>query len=248
MSGYSNQDSNQGGYDAFNGSSDTAGPKRYTGDQTMRAVTLKQIQDSKVVQDNIIKIDGHDLVQVTFIGIIRSVSEQASKYMYTVEDGTGVIEVRTWSEASATEEDEAKRRELVVDTYVRVFGRINNFNNRMNCISYTMRPIIDFNEINYHFLECVHTHLLLTVKPKPVVVAGAQTGQGHVTLDINAQVINVIKSFNEHDDGVHIDEVVEKLKAHHSPDSIRAAIEDLSNEGHCYATMDEFHIKSTESY
>lgn len=46
-----------------------------------------------------------------------------------------------------------------VDTYVRVNGRINSFGNRISIVCHTMNPITDFNEITYHLLDTIETHL-----------------------------------------------------------------------------------------
>lgn len=53
------------------------------------------------------------------------------------------------------------------DMYVRIYGRLNNFNNRINCVAFSIRPVTDFNEISYHFLDAIHTHLTFT-KASPV--------------------------------------------------------------------------------
>lgn len=84
-----------------------------------------------------------------------------------MEDGTGSMEVRQWIDQTETASDAQKRRELVPDMYVRVNGRLNNFGNKISCVAFQIRPITDFNEITYHFLETIHVHLSLT---KPAAV------------------------------------------------------------------------------
>lgn len=49
-----------------------------------------------------------------------------------------------------------------MDTYVRVNGKLNSFNNRITFMAHQIRPITDFNEISYHFLETIRTHLTFT--------------------------------------------------------------------------------------
>lgn len=53
------------------------------------------------------------LIQVTFVGIIRNISEQATNYVYTVEDGTGAIEARKWVEQNESPEEADSRRALL---------------------------------------------------------------------------------------------------------------------------------------
>lgn len=51
-----------------------------------------------------------------------------------------------------------------MDTYVRVNGRLNSFSNRISVVAHSMRPVEDFNEISFHFLDAIQTHFLF-VKP-----------------------------------------------------------------------------------
>lgn len=46
-----------------------------------------------------------------------------------------------------------------VDTYVRVNGRINSFSSRVSVVGHFIRPIVDFDEITYHLLDTIHTHM-----------------------------------------------------------------------------------------
>lgn len=45
--------------------------------------------------------------------------------------------------------------------YVRVHGRLHSFNNKLgNVPSSKVVAIKDHNEITYHLLNCIHTHLV----------------------------------------------------------------------------------------
>lgn len=46
-----------------------------------------------------------------------------------------------------------------MDQYVRIVGRINSFNDRINVMAFSIRPITDFNEITYHLLDTIYNHL-----------------------------------------------------------------------------------------
>lgn len=41
-------------------------------------------------------------MQVTFVGIIRNLARNATNISYNIEDGTGMIDVRTWADNSST--------------------------------------------------------------------------------------------------------------------------------------------------
>jgi hypothetical protein len=49
--------------------------------------------------------------------------------------------------------------------YVRVVGHYRSFNDKKSVVAYRIVPIVDFNEITYHFLECIHVHLQNTRGP-----------------------------------------------------------------------------------
>jgi replication factor A2 len=63
---------------------------------------------------------------------------------------------------------------------------------------------------------------------------------------INQDVSDAIKSFTYLEEGASVDQIVFKLKGMYSEPQVKQSIEYLSNEGHCYQTIDENHFKSTE--
>ena len=60
---------------------------------------MKQVSDAKeLVPDNPCVLDGHPIVNISVMGRIQSVSEQSTHIRYTLDDGTGVLEVSKWAE------------------------------------------------------------------------------------------------------------------------------------------------------
>jgi replication factor A2 len=98
------------------------------------------------------------VTHVTLVGQVRSVNPQAIQNTYRIDDGTGLIEVKQWIDADNP--DKAPR--FAPDTYLRVFGRLQTFNGKLSVSAHHMRPIEDFNEVNYHMLEATYVHLSLT--------------------------------------------------------------------------------------
>ncbi|KAL0084709.1 hypothetical protein J3Q64DRAFT_1743744 [Phycomyces blakesleeanus] len=249
MSGFFSQSTqaSKGGYDSHGGDDGTA--KKPTADQTLRAVTIKQINTATILPDSKFKIDDAEVANITFVATIRKVTEQASSTNYTVEDGTGAIDVVFWGNQTDTEEILAKRREMTVNTYVRVFGRPHSFGKHTNCSAFTVRPIVDFNEIAYHFIECVHSHLTFTKSSKSSDIQVVSSGNANTSgRALNDQIISYIESCGESSDGVHIEDIINKLRGLHTATSVRTALENLTNEGHCYTTSDDYHFKSTANY
>lgn len=133
-------------------------------DDSLRPATIKQLLEAKEpYPGSEVALDGVALTHVTFVGQVRSVNVQTTNITYCIDDGTGLIDVRKWIDADRVddESDEAARN-IAPDTYVRVHGRISNYNNKRHIGAHTVRPIEDFNEVNYHLLEATYVHLALT--------------------------------------------------------------------------------------
>jgi len=54
---------------------------------------------------------------------------------------------------------DSSKPKLVEEGYCRVWGRLKSFNNKRHVGAHIIRPITDYNEINYHFLEATAVHL-----------------------------------------------------------------------------------------
>jgi replication factor A2 len=121
---------------------------------------------SQAHSDDSFRIDGQELTTVTFVGVIRNVSESATSTMYTIEDGTGKIDVRKWYNRDEDISMMQKRSNLREGVYVRVVGELRAFQDQKSVTGNHIGPLDDFNEITYHFLEVIHLHLLHTRSQK----------------------------------------------------------------------------------
>ena len=78
-----------------------------------------------------------------------------------LEDGTGCIEGRKWSESSQAtqaQDNEEAGEEHVEGTWVRVVGNLRAFGGKKSLNIYDLRPLEDFNELMYHFASCILSH------------------------------------------------------------------------------------------
>lgn len=66
--------------------------------------------------------------------------------------------------------------------------------------------------------------------------------------NVNDEVLKIIKQYQESDTGASVEVILSALRGQYDETKIRDAIEYLSNEGHCYTTIDDNHFKSTESF
>lgn len=138
-------------------------------------MTIKQlIECDEAYPGAGLSIDGIPVTQVTLVGQVRGVKPQATNITYSVDDGTGVVDVKKWVDAERPEG--ASEAKFAPDTYVRVFGRLTSFNGKKHVGAHFIRAIDDFNEVNYHLLDATYVHLFLTKGAPAQGGAGAAGG------------------------------------------------------------------------
>ena len=164
--------------------------------------------------------------QVTFVGQIRNISTQPTNITYKVDDGTGLIEVKLWIDGDANQdkmEVESNKPKLVEDGYCRVWGRLKAFNNKRHVGAHIIRPISDYNEINYHLLEATAVHLFFTRGPptdgqsngqRPAGANGVQGGAPDAgefaggalssCTPLAKRVFTALKSTPQSNEGLHV--------------------------------------------
>lgn len=156
-----------------------SGGKKKSGERGMLPVTIKQIlgahEDGE--ENNVYKIDGRECTQVTIVGQIISRAEHSVNHNYTIEDSTGQIEAIMWIDQDESEYQSSLRGGWKEGAYVRVVGNVRNnpTTNAKNINAFHMRKITDFNEITYHLLDSIHTHLYNTQGPKGSAPPGGST-------------------------------------------------------------------------
>ncbi|ODA77685.1 hypothetical protein RJ55_06287 [Drechmeria coniospora] len=144
------------------GSQSAAGGKAYQ-DESLRPVTIKQILEAEEAFSGAdFKIDGSPVTQITFVGQVRSVNPQPTNINFKIDDGTGQVEVKKWIDADKQDEPDPG---FELDSYVRVWGRLKSFSNKRHVGAHVIRPVADFNEVNYHLLEASYVHLFFTKGP-----------------------------------------------------------------------------------
>lgn len=160
----------------------SASAKRNYKSDTLRPVTIKQLLDAHHPNPDAeyFMIDDAEATQVTFVAQIRNISTQTTNVTYKMDDGTGIVEVKQWidAEALSNPDDPSNQRPKPQEqAYARVYGKLKSFNNKRHVGAMVVRPITDYNEINYHLLEATVVHLHFTRGPQPGQ-AGAGAGAG----------------------------------------------------------------------
>lgn len=248
-------------------SSPSGGERKQRPAQTLLATSIKRLNEAEYV-DSKFMIDGKEIKQVTIVGVIVSVEVQAMNTTYLLDDGTGCIAVPKYSDTDAG--DSQINSTLREGMYVRVFGNLRTFTSTRSVVAFQLQPVTDFNEITYHLLEIIHSHLLVTrgapgaqVKPEqksyqPMsnMGGGMQSNQPNnftaMSGGDNGQFSNVqqrvldIFSRDQSDAGSSISAVCNEMSGVSMSD-IRSAVDFLTEEGHLYSTIDDDHFKATHS-
>ncbi|KAI0171822.1 replication protein A, subunit RPA32 [Hypoxylon sp. FL1284] len=152
----------------FGGSQGGSQSARPVNDESLRPVTVKQIIDAEQAfgSDGPFRIDGVDVTQVTFVGMVRQIHQQTTNVTYRLDDGTGTMEVKLWLDADAAGSRKTEAQaQITEEQYVRVWGRLKSFGNKRHVGAHVIKPVADFNEVNYHLLEAAYVHLFFTKGP-----------------------------------------------------------------------------------
>ena len=227
------------------------------------------------LRDDVFRVNGEEVHNLTLLGKIVATDISSTSQMYTIDDGTGTVEVKMWVDTDDAADGAAtnNRSDLKVGAYARVYGHLRAFQGVRNVIAFNMRPVTDFNEITYHFLEVVYCNSHNGVRAAAAAAApgagGAGAGAGvdgnayaapaAATMgnaaaapaaaaagDINQQVFAIFNGpQGASDQGVRVNDVVTQLNGRWTEEQVRGAVDHLVNEGHLYSTIDDDHFKST---
>eukprot|EP00483_Globobulimina_turgida_P001629 UN01631 len=127
-------------------------------------ITIKQIITAAPPQpDEHLVIDNVEISQVQMIAQIQSINVQTSHTTLRVNDYSGSLDIKQWN---ANSEEQPESPNLLEGTWVRIVGRINNFQGRCSINAFDIIPITNFSELTHHFTECIFAHLSNTT-PKP---------------------------------------------------------------------------------
>jgi replication factor A2 len=148
--------------------------------------------------------------------------------------------------------DESDRPRIEDNSYVRVWGKLKQFNNKKHVGAHFVRPITDFNEISYHFLEATVVHLHFTRGPPASGKAAingsggqqAQNGSGTESgifpagmSSIARKMYNCLKTTPQSNEGLHQQDIASRL--HMETADVQKGGDELLEAGLVYTTVDE---------
>lgn len=151
-----------GGYDnggGFGGGGGTPRARKNYDEQTLIPVTARMIlQAQPNGEGNLALPDGRELHHVKFIGAVRNCEEASTNATYSIEDGTGLVDVKQWSDDNdCTAVTEMRRACMQDNVYVKVIGQVKDYDGKKTLVAHTVRRLGTQNEFTYHMLEVVYT-------------------------------------------------------------------------------------------
>ena len=179
---------------------------------------------------------------------------QPTNITIRLDDGTGQLEVKKFIDTQ-----EAPTPEYEVDSYVRVWGRLKSFGGKRYVSAHLIRPVTDYNEVNYHMLESTYVHLFFTRGPlgqngptggadgDSMFVdggAGASAGANPVVSGrlsgcspLARKLFNFINETPGGNEGMHLNVLVNS--AGMSVHDVETAADELVTNGLIYTTVDD---------
>ncbi|AEY96041.1 FADL176Wp [Eremothecium gossypii FDAG1] len=253
-----------GGFD----SQASAGRPGSTGGQstaTLTPVTIKQILEAKQqVQDGPYVVHSMELHNICFVGVVRNVVDNTANVNVTVEDGTGQIEFRQWSndqkdmerasQGETAEYNSELSQQFQIGNYVKVFATLREFGGKMNIQYALVKPVENFNEVLAHHLAAIKCYALANGRLAPPAApfnaaAGAQGGQSLFVQDndynsakpATQRILDFCRDQCKDKDAntfsVHTKFIAQSLSM--LEDDVRMHCQTLTEQGFIYPTFDE---------
>ncbi|XP_010525055.1 PREDICTED: replication protein A 32 kDa subunit B [Tarenaya hassleriana] len=231
--------------------------------RTLLPLTLKQLNSISTNGESNFFIDGVEINTVAIVGRVCSMENRITQVDFVIDDGTGRVECVRWvHERQDTDEIEA----VSLGMYVRVHGHLKSFQGKRSLNIFSIRPVTDFNEVVHHFIECMYVHMYnsklrggntpksqMPYSTTPSSAKGYQAGPSNqfagqhndAMHGIRQMVLNYLNqpAHLASEAGVHCDIIARDLRV--SLQNVRDALDQLSNDGCVYSTMDESCFKST---
>lgn len=235
--------------------------------QTLTPLTVRQISKALLTNDDKVNflIDGVDVNNVKLVGMVYNKAERVTDVSFVVDDGTGRIDCNRW----VNDPVDSKEMDVITEgMYVRVHGQLKGFQGKKQLMVFGIKPVVDFDEITHHFVECMYVHSYNT---KLMKLQGSSSNQVHMpTSAVNTQTYQTAPSNHfvgqseaerhqgveklvleyllqpasvARENGVHQQELAAQLRL--PLERILVALRILGDEGLIYSAVDECHYKCT---
>lgn len=223
---------------------------------------------------DVLMLDHRPLRHVRFVGVIRLIHDtSASGTRYRIEDGTGMVEARIFNKPSDDAGDDEhgdeggaagggagagakvpNAVEFVPDMYVSVFARVTYLQGRHTVTIVDMQPVRDYNQVAYHLLNAIHSHVKNTGGLARATGSGATGGDQDLFMSTGGAgaghnkaqdaIMAYLRKFVALDSGVHCQQIANDTGIEFG--TTKAALDHLSGEGYLYMP-EEDHYAITPS-
>ncbi|KAF9897254.1 replication factor A protein 2, partial [Lobosporangium transversale] len=187
---------------------------------------------------------------------------QATQHIYHIEDGTGEIDGKRFT---VDDEDPAEYDNIVEGTYVRIVGNLKEYQQRLSVNVHSIRPIKDKNEITYHLLEVIYTHVNFTrskiggtnMNNMGMMMPTSQNnfnnhssagvdGLSVKTGDLPQKIAEMFQNRPNKDVSVHRRDIISKFApVVGSAEAVNNVVESMIQNGFVYTVEDDDHLQFT---
>ena len=128
--------------------------RKATEEQRLIPATIRMILEST----NGMFADGREPHNVKIVAAVRGVTPSSTAYNYEVEDGTGFIEVKEWlDDGEPLVKSQIREAAAVEHQYVRIIGKMQEYDDKVSIVAYSVKKLSSGNELTHHLLEVVHS-------------------------------------------------------------------------------------------
>ncbi|KAL7318305.1 DNA-directed RNA polymerase I subunit rpa2 [Mucor circinelloides] len=240
--------------DLNNNASDgnTKGKKMLVHVRSCMPLTIALIKNHVQPVEERFMLKDKELTDICIIGVIRAITVQQASVSYTIEDGTGAIDVKQWNDPMGTASYNETEESVNANTaevypsgiYIKVLGRIQSYSDRMFCVSLKTEPINDLNEVSFHYLSAIQAYLELTVIKPSLSSSNIQFPRPLLHKisknNINGIVKRAIKLCGDDEVGSHISTIMSHLKNMFDETQILKSLSELADEGQIYSLTEEY--------
>jgi len=234
-------------------------------EQNMLPVTIKLINNAEVSEDGSSKrIHGRPLTTISVCGRVTQVDAKATYTCYTIDDSTGMMEVRQWSDNESEGQENATN--IKENDYVNVYGKISLYNGQCQINCYNIIKCTTYNKVIHHAISVMYANeMLKKIKANPpqsnialgmqaMTSAGTDAGDAENLQEeemaswtpMQRKIYQAIKDRQgSHDNGVHTPDLVGQLGVNGA--DLRDALTFLTNEGMIYDTTSEDWVRTTDA-
>ncbi|CAO3623303.1 unnamed protein product [Mucor fragilis] len=224
--------------------------KVLTHNRSCMPLTTALIKKQVKPVDERFMLKGKELTDVCIVGVIRAIMVQQASVSYTIEDGTGAVDIRQWNDESLNKNEESVNADTAEvyprDIYIKVYGRLQSYSDRIFCVSFKTMRIEDSNEITFHYLDTIQAYLELTANKSKPSLSSSNIQLSNPSLhkisqsNINGIVKRAIKVCGDEEVGSHVSTIINHLKNLFDETQVLRSLNELAEEGQIYRLINEY--------